>query len=99
MRSVQVNVVSSIHPTSRILSLQSSFQKALTFDTEEYLEMIALAAMMVLFCFFIPKRRFTGTEAAQVWAREATDAHRNRPRASFGIGIVVVSTISSHLVQ
>ncbi|CAK9018965.1 Hypothetical protein SCF082_LOCUS14314 [Durusdinium trenchii] len=49
-----------------------SFSTEPTYATE-YLEMIALAAMMVLFCFFIPKRRFTGTEAAQVWAREATE--------------------------
>eukprot|EP00438_Fugacium_kawagutii_P018649 Skav235469 [mRNA] locus=scaffold1451:204423:220169:+ [translate_table: standard] len=36
--------------------------------------MIGLASFMALACFFVPKRRFTGTEAAtQSWGREATE--------------------------
>ena len=35
--------------------------------------MIGLASFMALACFFVPKRRFTGTAAATSWGKEATE--------------------------
>ncbi|CAJ1401023.1 unnamed protein product [Effrenium voratum] len=48
-----------------------SFSTEPTYATD-YLWMIALASVMALTCFFVPKRRFTATEAAARWAAEAT---------------------------
>lgn len=35
--------------------------------------MIGLASFMALACFFVPRRRFTATEAAERWAEEALE--------------------------
>lgn len=74
------------HSNPRIFALSTHVSFMMTFvdpetdgfSTEptyatDYLQMIGLASFMALACFFVPKRRFTGTAAATSWGKEATE--------------------------